>query len=79
MSMCTDEGSRRSLDLPPEFEDLTGLLKMDLNVIVSAITERASTRFLLPRRQVQRLQRSLWNKLAQAINETVEPLAVERR
>ena len=46
-----------SLQLPPEFEDLTGVIKIDLKVIVSILTERATDRLLLSRRQSQQLQR----------------------
>ena len=43
---CTD-GSLHSLQLPPEFEDLTGVVQNDLKVIVSILTERATDRLLL--------------------------------
>jgi hypothetical protein len=69
----------RSLQLPEEFEDLTGLIQNDLKVIVSVLAQRASERLLLSRRQTQQLQRSLWNSLAETINKAVDPLSVERR
>jgi hypothetical protein len=69
----------RSLQLPEEFEDLTGLIQNDLKVIVSVLAQRASDRLLLSRRQTQQLQRSLWNSLTETINKAVDPLSVERR
>jgi hypothetical protein len=65
--------------LPDAFEDLTGVLTADLKVIVAALTQRADERLLLPRRQRQQLQRTLWNNLTQVINETLEPLVIERQ
>ena len=69
----------RTLDLPPEFEDLTGLIKGDLKVIVSSLSERAAERLLLSKRQTQQLQRSLWNSLTETINDEVKLLSVDRR
>jgi hypothetical protein len=71
--------SLHSLQLPPEFEDLTGVVHNDLKVIVSILTERAADRLLLSRRQTQQLRRSLWNGLAGTINDSLEPLSVEHR
>jgi hypothetical protein len=67
------------LHLPPEFEDLTGVVQNDLKVMVSILTDRASERLLLSRRQSQLLRRSLWEGLTRALNEKLEPLSVERR
>jgi hypothetical protein len=67
------------LELPHEFEDLTGLLQTDLKAVVSVLTQRASERLLLTRRETQHLRRTLWNNLAQAVNEAVEPLSADRR
>ncbi len=69
----------QSLQLPPEFEDLTGVIQNDLRVIVSILTERATDRLLLSRRQSQQLQRALWSSLTETLNKGLEPLAVERR
>ena len=69
----------RTLDLPPEFEDLTGFIKGDLRVIVSILSERAAERLLLSNRQTQQLQRSLWNSLTETINDEVKLLSVDRR
>lgn len=69
----------RTLDLPPEFEDLTGVIKSDVKVIVSILAERASERLLLSKRQTLQLQRSLWNSLAETINDEVKTLSVDRR
>ena len=68
-----------SLQLPPEFEDLTGVIESDLKVIVSILTERASDRLLLSGRQSQQLRRALWSRLTETINKSLEPLSVERR
>jgi hypothetical protein len=68
-----------SLKLPTEFEDLTGVIQSDLKVIVSVLTQRATERLLLSRRQSQQLQRTLWNSLTETINKGLEPLSVEHR
>jgi hypothetical protein len=78
MTPCTQDHSLRSLELPDAFEDLSGVIRADLKVIVSALTERASERLLLSRRQSLKFQRSLWNDLTRVISETVEPLTIER-
>jgi hypothetical protein len=67
------------LELPDAFEDLTGVISADLGVIVTALTQRAGERMLLSPRQRQELRRALWNNLTQVINETLEPLRVERQ
>jgi hypothetical protein len=79
MSTRMQRASLHSLQLPPEFEDLTGVIKMDLKVIISILTERAVDRLLLSGRQSQQLQRELWNSLAETINKSLEPLSVEHR
>ena len=67
------------MELPDEFEDLAGLLQTDLKAIVSAVTQRASERLLLTRRETQQLRQTLWNNLTQVVNQAVEPLSAERR
>ena len=79
MSTRMQRASLHSLQLPPEFEDLTGVIQSDLKVIVSILTERASDRWLLSGRQSQQLQRALWSSLTETINKSLEPLSVERR
>ncbi len=79
MATCNQHTPLHSLELPDEFEDLSGLLQTDLKVIVSALVDRASERLLLTRRETQQLRRRLWNHLTQAINEAVEPLSADRR
>lgn len=79
MSTRMHRTSLRSLQLPPEFEDLTGVVQNDLKVIVSILSERAIDRLLLSRRQAQQLRRTLWNNLAETINNSLEPLSVEHR
>jgi hypothetical protein len=79
MAACKQDSPFLSLDLPDEFEDLGGLIQTDLKVIVAALTQRASERLLLTRRETQQLRRTLWNNLTQAVNESVEPLSADRR
>lgn len=79
MATCRSETSVRSLELPNEFEDLTGLLQTDLKAVVNVLTQRAGERLLLTRRESQLLRRTLWNNLTEAVNKSVEPLSAERR
>jgi hypothetical protein len=67
------------LHLPPEFEDLTGVIGNDLKVIVSILGERAGERLLLSRRQSQQLRLKLWDSLVESINKALEPLSAEHR
>jgi hypothetical protein len=78
MTPCVHDNSVRSLELPDAFEDLSGVIRADLKVIVTALAQRASERLLLSRRQSLQLQRNLWNDLTRVISETVEPLTVDR-
>jgi hypothetical protein len=78
MTPCTHDNRLRSLELPDAFEDLSGVIRADLKVIVRALTQRASERLLLSQRQSLELQRALWNDLTRVISETVEPLTVDR-
>lgn len=79
MAICKQESSLHSLELPHEFEDLTGLIQTDLKVVVAALAQRASERLLLTRRESQQLRRKLWNSLTRSVNETMEPLTADRR
>lgn len=80
MSACHQQQSAlKRLDLPLEFEDLSGLLETDIRAMVSVISERASERLLLTRRETRQLRQNLWNRLTQAVNQTVEPLSADRR
>jgi hypothetical protein len=79
MATCDRESALRSLDLPDEFEDLTGLLQTDLRAIVTVITQRASERLLLTRRETRQLRQTLWNRLTEVVNTTVDPLSADRR
>ena len=79
MASCQQPSTLQSLDLPYEFEGLEGLLQTDLKAIVTVLTQRASERLLLTRRETHQLRRELWNNLTRAINKTVEPLSAERR
>ena len=79
MATCKSESSLQELDLPAEFEELTGLLSADLKAIVKMIAQRANERLLTTRREHRELQRELWNRLTTAINKSVEPLSADRR
>ena len=78
MSTRTRNETLRTLDLPDAFEDLSGVIGSDLKVIVKALTQRARERMMLSPRQAQQLQCTLWNRLTEAVSETMEPLSVER-
>jgi hypothetical protein len=79
MSTCNQESGIRRIEVPAEFEDLTGLVQTDIRAIVSVLTERAGERLLLTRRESKRLRKTLWDRLTQAVNETLEPLSADRR
>lgn len=79
MSPCNQESALRRLELPSEFEDLSGLLQTDIKAVVSVLTERAGERLLLTRRESRQLRQKLWNRLTEAVNESLEPLSAERR
>ena len=79
MASCQQQSTLQSLDLPHEFEGLEGLLHTDLNAIVTVLTQRASERLLLTRRETHHLRRELWNNLTRAINKSVEPLSADQR
>jgi hypothetical protein len=79
MSTCESKNALRRLDLPNEFEDLEGLIQTDLKAIVLAVSERASERLLLTRRESKQLRQNLWNRLTQSLNETMAPLSAENR
>lgn len=79
MATCRQEMALRTLELPDEFEDLTGLLQSDLKAIVTLLTERANERLLLTRRETRQLRQTLWDNLAQVVNESLEPLSADRR
>ena len=79
MSTCNPDSALRHLELPNEFEDLSGLIQTDLKAIVSAVSQRAGERLLLTRRETRQLRQNLWNRLTEVVNETVEPLSADRR
>lgn len=79
MSTCNQESALRGLELPSEFEDLSGLLQTDIRAIVSVLTERAGERLLLTRRESKQLRQKLWNRLTEVVNESLEPLSADRR
>jgi hypothetical protein len=79
MATCRQETALRTLELPDEFEDLTGLLQSDLKAIVALLTQRANERLLLTRRETRQLRQTLWDNLTQVVNEALEPLSADRR
>ena len=79
MATCRQATCLRSLELPHEFEDLTGLLETDLKAVVGLLMQRANERLLLTRRETRQLRQTLWNNLTQVINEAVDPLSSDRR
>ena len=79
MSTCNQEPALRRLELPAEFEDLSGLLQTDIRAIVAVVTERAGERLLLTRRESRQLRQALWNRLTDAVNVSLEPLTAEHR
>lgn len=79
MAVCKSESTLKALELPAEFEDLEGLLRADLRAVVTMLTQRANERLLLTRRESVQLRQALWNNLAAAVNQAVEPLSADRR
>ena len=79
MATCKQPSALRTLDLPDEFEDLTGLLQSDLKAVVNLLTQRANERLLLTRRETRELRQTLWNNLTRVVNEAVEPLSADQR
>jgi len=79
MSTRLHRSATQSLKLPPEFEDLTGVIQNDLKVIVKILGDRADQRLLLSKRQSQQLRRTLWDCLVDSIRQGLEPLKVEHR
>jgi hypothetical protein len=79
MARCQTDETLHELELPDEFEDLAGLLDIDLKAIVATVARRANERLLLTRREHRALQVELWNGLTSAINDAVAPLSADRR
>ncbi len=79
MAQRIQSPSPRSLDMPPEFEDLAGPIAGDLKVVVAVLAERAGERLMLSSRQSQLLRRSLWNRLVDAVNAEIRPLSADHR
>ncbi|MEW4570833.1 hypothetical protein AB1L88_23450 [Tautonia sp. JC769] len=67
------------LNLPAEFEDLSGLIEADLKAVATMLTRRAHERLLLTRREYRDLHRELLSRLSEAVNETMAPLTAECR
>ena len=79
MATCNSDATLQGLDLPAEFEDLSGLVDADLKAIVAMLARRANERLLLTRREHRALQIELWNGLTSAINDAVAPLSADLR
>jgi len=79
MSTRLHRSTAQPLKLPPEFEDLTGVIQNDLKVIVTILADRADQRLLLSKRQSQQLRRTLWDGLVDSIRKGLEPHKVEHR
>jgi hypothetical protein len=79
MSSYVQTTTFESLNLPPELEEITGLVETDLRAIVAIITAGADSRLFLTRREIQQLQRNLWNRLVGVINTVSAPLTTETR
>ena len=79
MATCNPAATLQGLELPAEFEDLSGLVDADLKAIVAMLARRANERLLLGRREHRALQVELWNGLTSAINEAVAPFSAELR
>lgn len=67
------------LNLPAEYEDLTGLIEADLKAVASMLTRRAHERLLLTRREYRQLHRDLISRLSEAVNDSMAPLSAECR
>jgi hypothetical protein len=79
MATCNSEAALHGLDLPDEFEDLSGLVSADLRAIVAMLAHRANERLLTTRNEHRQLQVELWNSLTSAINDAVAPLSADLR
>lgn len=75
----TEKTAGSPLDLPAEYEDLTGLIELDLQAMAGVLTQRAHERLLLTRREYHQLYHKLIRNMAEAINETLEPLTIDCR
>lgn len=75
----TTDASASPLNLPSEYEDLDGLLQVDLQAIASMLTQRAHERLMLTRREYHELYHELLSGMAGAINDSLEPLTLECR
>ncbi len=79
MSICDREATFEALELPPGLDELEGLVHADLRAIVTMLTTSAHDRLFLTNREFQSLQQTLWNRMVEAINDSVAPLSVESR
>lgn len=80
MATCDrEEKTFAALELPCEFEGLEGLLAADLEAVVNMLTERAHERLFLTKSEYARLRVTLWNGLAEVVNEAMQPFSVLNR
>lgn len=59
----------KALSLPPELDDVTGILEIDMTAIVQVMSSHAQQQFLLSRGQADKFRRQLWNRLADVLND----------
>ena len=79
MAICKQEAGLLELDLPPEFQELEGLLQADLNAIVTMLGMRAQERLMLTPKQRRQLEARLWNRLSGTLAQALEPYTAENR
>lgn len=67
----------KTLSLPPELDDVTGILEIDMTAIVQVMSSHAQQQFLLSRGQADKFRRQLWNRLADVLNDAGGKFAAE--
>lgn len=59
----------KALSLPPELDEVSGILEIDMSAIVQVMSSHAQQQFLLSRGQADKFRRQLWNRLADVLND----------
>jgi hypothetical protein len=59
----------KTLSLPPELDEVSGILEIDMTAIVQVMSAHAQQQFLLSRGQADKFRRQLWNRLADVLND----------
>lgn len=59
----------KALSLPPELDEVSGILEIDMSAIVQVMSSHAQQQFLLSRGQADKFRRHLWNRLADVLND----------